>query len=78
MAYCWVNGNVEVWKDGQAILTQTAQPMQRPDSIWFGNPVVAGGGPWNPVTLDRVWVRGDQPVISDLIFSDGFEIAPGN
>lgn len=78
MAYCWVNGNVEVWKDGQIILNQSAQPAQRPDSIWFGNPAVAGGGPWNPVTLDRVWVRGDQPVISDRIFRDDFETAPGN
>lgn len=76
MAYCWVNGNVEVWKDGQVILAQTAQPAQRPDSIWLGNPVVAGGGPWNPVSLQRIWVRADQPVLSDRVFADGFEVSP--
>lgn len=77
MAYCWVDGHVEVWKDGQIILAQTAQPSQRPDSIWFGNPVIAGGGPWNPVSLQRVWVRADAPVISDRIFADGFDQNPG-
>lgn len=44
MAYCWVNGQVELWKDGQIILSQHAQPGDRPDSIWFGNPLLAGGG----------------------------------
>lgn len=73
MAYCWVNGQVELWKDGQIILSQHAQPGDRPDSIWFGNPLLAGGGPWNPVSLQRVWVRGNQPVLSDRIFADGFE-----
>jgi hypothetical protein len=77
MAYCWVDGNVELWKDGQIIMAQTAQPAERPDSIWLGNPVLAGGGPWNPVRLERIWVRGDQPVLSDRIFADNFESNPG-
>jgi hypothetical protein len=72
MEYCWAKGNVEIWKDGQKILGQTAQPAQRPDSLWFGNSVVAGGGPWNAVTLYRVLVRGNQASLSDHIFSDGF------
>jgi hypothetical protein len=79
MEYCWVNGNVEVWKDGQKILSQTAQPAQRPDSIWLGNPVVTGSAQWNPVNVYRVLVRGDQATtLSDLIFSDGFDPPPGN
>lgn len=79
MQYCWVNGEVELWKDGQILLSQTAQPAQRPDSIWFGNSVVAsGGGPWNAVTIYRVLVRGDQTQITDHIFSDGFGPPPGN
>ena len=78
MAYCWVDGNVEIWKDGAIILSQSAQPAQRPDSLWFGNPLVAGGGPWNPVTVERVWVRGNQPTLTDLIFRDDFEVDPGH
>lgn len=77
IAYCWVNGAVEVWKDGQILGSPVAQPAQRPDAIWFGNPEVAGGGPWNPVRIDRVWVRGNAPVLSDRIFRDDFEQAPG-
>ena len=77
MAYCWVDGNVELWKDGQLLRSQVAQPAQRPDSLWFGNPVVAGGGPWNALSVSRVWVRGDQPTLSDLIFRDDFEVPPG-
>lgn len=76
MAYCWVNGQVELWKDGQIILSQSAQPADRPDSIWLGHPVVAGGGPWNPVSIQRIWVRGDQPSLADLIFRDEFELPP--
>lgn len=76
MAYCWVNGQVELWKDGHLLLSQTAQPAQRPDSIWIGNPIVAGGGPWNPVSIQRIWVRADEPLLSDLIFRDGFEGVP--
>jgi hypothetical protein len=72
MEYCWVNGNVELWKDGARIFGPSAQPVQRPDSIWFGNSVTAGGGPWNAVTLYRVLVRGNQAAIIDHIFSDGF------
>ncbi len=76
MTYCWVDGNVELWKDGQIILSQSAQPADRPDSIWLGNPVVAGGGPWNPLSIQRIWVRGDQPSLADLIFRDDFEFPP--
>ncbi|TAH41449.1 MAG: hypothetical protein EYC71_12045 [Gammaproteobacteria bacterium] len=76
MTYCWVDGNVELWKDGQIILAQTAQPAQRPDSIWLGNPALAGAGTWNPVTLQRIWVRGDTPVLTDLIFRDDFDLPP--
>ncbi|MGB0133368.1 hypothetical protein [Dokdonella sp.] len=78
IAYCWVNGNVELWKDGQILMSQTAQPAQRPDSLWIGNPVVAGSGPWNPVSVRRVWVRGDQPTLTDLIFRHDFEVPPGS
>jgi hypothetical protein len=78
MEYCWVNGNVELWKDGQQILSPAAQPSQRPDSLWFGNPIAPGGGPWNAVTIYRVLVRGDQNQIIDHIFSDGFGLPPGN
>ncbi|HST29155.1 MAG TPA: hypothetical protein VLK26_12420 [Rudaea sp.] len=70
--YCWVNGNVELWKDGARIFGPAAQPAQRPDSIWFGNPIVAVAGPWNNVTIYRVQVRGDQTTFSDHIFGDGF------
>lgn len=76
--YCWVNGNVELWKDGQQVLSPTAQPAQRPDSLWLGNSIVAGGGPWNAVTIYHVLVRGDQTAITDHIFSDGFGPPPGN
>jgi hypothetical protein len=76
-AYCWVNGNVELWKDGTRQFGPATQPAQRPDSIWFGNPVVAGGGPWNAVTIQRVLVRGDQATLVDHIFGDGFGPPPG-
>jgi hypothetical protein len=79
MEYCWVDGNVELWKDGQKILSQTAQPAQRPDSIWLGNPVVTSGAQWNPLSVYRVLVRGDQvTMFSDRIFSDGFDPPPAN
>jgi hypothetical protein len=78
MEYCWVNGKVEIWKDGQQILSPAAQPAQRPDSLWLGNSLVAGGGPWNAVTLYRIVVRGNQATLSDHIFSDGFGLMPGN
>lgn len=78
MEYCWVNGNVELWKDGTRIFGPAAQPAQRPDSLWFGNPFAPGGGPWNPLTIYRVLVRGDQAGVSDHIFSDGFGPPPGN
>ena len=78
MEYCWINGNVELWKDGTRIFGPAAQPGNRPDSLWLGNSVAPGGGPWNPVMLYRVLVRGDQTQISDHIFSDGFGPQPGN
>ncbi|HET9033863.1 MAG TPA: hypothetical protein VFN25_13295 [Dokdonella sp.] len=77
MAYCWVDGKVELWKDGAQLFSQTNQPSQRPDSLWFGNPIIAGSGPWNALSLFRVWVRGDLPVGTDLIFRDDFEVPPG-
>jgi hypothetical protein len=76
MSYCWIDGNVELWRDGQILLSQTAQPADRPDSLWIGNPIVAGSGPWNPLSLFRIWVRGDEPSLSDLIFRDAFELPP--
>jgi hypothetical protein len=78
MEYCWINGNVELWKDGTRIFGPAAQPANRPDSLWLGNSVAPGGGPWNPVTLYRVLVRGDQAGLVDHIFSDGFGPPPGN
>lgn len=73
MAYCWVDGHVERWKDGQRVFGPAPQPADRPDSIWFGNLAIAGAGPWNAFTLHRVWVRGDQVTGIDHIVSDEFE-----
>lgn len=80
MQYCWVNGQVEFFENGQQLLTPTTQPTQRPDSLWLGNPVFISGDTsgtkWPGLTLYRVMVRGDQTQITDHIFSDGFGPAP--
>jgi hypothetical protein len=77
MVDCRVNGNVEVWKDGQALFSQTAQAAQRPDPLWFAKPLLAGGGAWSPASISRARVRGGQPTLTDLIFRDDFEAEPG-
>lgn len=68
--YCWLKDTLEVWIDGVRAAQSTHADLSRPDSIWFGNPVVTGSeAVWNPFTLYYVEVRA----LDDEIFRNGFD-----
>lgn len=58
--YCWLGSSVEIWVDGTRSLQSSTTGLTRPDSLWFGNPVLAGPS-WNGFTLDYVHVRSVMP-----------------
>jgi len=61
--YCWIGSQntIEVWVDGTRQLQAPNTGLTRPTSLWFGNPVVAGGTSWSRFTLDQVDVRSVSP-----------------
>ncbi|QBB69808.1 hypothetical protein ELE36_05165 [Pseudolysobacter antarcticus] len=61
--YCWIGSqsSIKVWVDGTRQLQAPNTGLTRPTSLWFGNPVVAGGTAWSSFKLDHVYVRSVSP-----------------
>lgn len=57
--YCWLPSTVEIWVDDALQSSTSTTNLTRPDSLWFGNPVVRGvsGQPWTSFALDYVRVK---------------------
>ena len=61
--YCWIASQsmIEVWVDGVRKLQSPTTGLTRPTSLWFGNPVIAGGSAWSSFKLNQVYVRSVSP-----------------